>query len=176
MLCVDNYTTVDTFPVFLSFLYQWTSPHPLPRAPRTAARPNAPLPSPRAPQPVTLRMVLEGAMKLHSKLSSPAVEAGLTSASDSPSGREKLRVDLWLASIQQLCVTVKVEGEGGRGGDGSRGREAMECLYGSAASERWSGDGQPPCLAHLPREAPSTHDGSVGRSGGGHGGGGGGEG
>ena len=69
MLCLDNFVTLNTFPVFLAFLYQWTSP-----VERRAKSPHAAAVNgvdDRAA--VSPRLVLDGALKLHQKIATPAV-------------------------------------------------------------------------------------------------------
>ena len=130
VLCIDNYTTLDTFPTFLSILYQWTSPPPTPRG-RKAQRgggagggggaADITAQSTADQGAITPRLVLDSAMRLHSKIASPSVETGLLSLGEGSSAREKARVDLWLSSIQQLCISCKDPRPDVR-------RYAMDCL------------------------------------------------
>ena len=118
MLCLDNFVTLDTFPVFLAFLYQWTSP-----VERRAKSPHAAaVNGVDGRAAVSPRLVLDGALKLHQKIATPAVEAGLSLLGEGSSAREKARVDLWLSSVQQLCLSCK-------DGRADVRRYAMECLH-----------------------------------------------
>ena len=93
ILCIDNWTSVDTFPLFLHFLYQFADQTDS----RTAAE---------AKGVVTPAMVLDCAIRLHNRIGSAAMEAELTALPEG-SAREKARVDLWLSSVQQICISCR---------------------------------------------------------------------
>ena len=102
LLCIDNYVSVESFGLFLSLLYQWMgqgladNKSALSRQQQKSSRGSG----------IPARQVLDAAIRLHAKLASPAIEQGLAALAEG-GAREKIRVDLWLLSVQQLCIACK---------------------------------------------------------------------
>lgn len=138
-LCIDNYVSVESFPLFLSLLYQWIGQAAADNSSRKAYASRQQQKSQRDGSAVAARQVLDSAVRLHGKLASPAIEQGLAVLAEG-SAREKVRVDLWLSSVQQLCIACKDQRADVR-------RHAMECLQKSV---------YPPLHAPLPLTPPNT--------------------
>ena len=118
LLCLDNYVSVDTFGLFLSMLYQWMRQGVADSS--TKARPSRQQQNDQTESGVPPRQVLVAAIRLHAKLASPSIEQTLAVLPEG-SAREKTRVDLWLSSVQQLCIACQDQRPDVR-------RQAMDCL------------------------------------------------
>ena len=139
-LCIDNYVSVESFGLFLSLLYQWMGQGLADgKSAHSARRQQQKQPSGGA----SPRSVLDAALRLHAKLASPSIERGLAVLAEG-SAREKVRVDLWLQSVQQLCIACKDQRPDVR-------RHAMDCLQ-KSVDLRWHNTAQ-----RLPRAARKRH-------------------
>ena len=107
--CIENHSTAETYTVFLGLLYQFgqksTATSTASSSTSAAGRRSVPV-APSAP-PISGLVILDVAMKLHTKLSTPAMEQSINAASNDQLSREKMKVDLWLASVQQFCLACR---------------------------------------------------------------------
>ena len=113
-LAIDKFVTVDSFALFLSMLYQWMGQGGADSRKASSRQPQ------KSASGIPPRQVLDAALRLHAKLASPAIEQELAALAEG-TAREKARVDLWLSSVQQLCIACKDHRPDVR-------RHAMECL------------------------------------------------